>query len=263
MNRSGFAGGSNSFEVGATRTSRPRDAGLLCLIAIMNVLYTKNRNISRLNHQIEHRLNERDTLIKEIHHRVKNNLQVVSSLLSLQSSFIKDQHVKMLFRYSQYRINSMGMVHQMLYRSDNLHRIDYAAYIEELVQTLIKSMKGDNSNIKLQIDAQNIYLNIDTSIPLGLLINEITTNSLKYGFSDGEEGLLSIKLTKIGGARYKLFIGDNGSGIPRNINFRNTKSLGLKLIHKLTLQLNGNIERDNSKKGTHYIVTFNEIEQTS
>ncbi|MDT7830458.1 sensor histidine kinase [Pricia sp. S334] len=247
----------------AYRTGAALIVGLLFLITIVHVLHVKNRNISKLNRAVENRLHERDTLIKEIHHRVKNNLQVVSSLLSLQSSFIKDDKIKMLFRYSQYRINSMGMVHEMLYKSDNLNRIDYGAYIEKLVQVLITSMKGDKNKIKLVMDVENIYLNIDTSIPLGLLINEITTNSLKYGFSDGEKGVLSVKLIKIGSIQYKLFIGDNGSGIPPNINFRNTKSLGLKLIHKLALQLRGNIEKDNSKKGTNYIITFNEIEQTS
>ncbi|SDE62912.1 Two-component sensor histidine kinase, contains HisKA and HATPase domains [Pricia antarctica] len=247
----------------AYKTGAALSIGILFFLLVVQILHIKNRNISRLNRSIENRLQERDTLIKEIHHRVKNNLQVVASLLSLQSSFIKDEKTKMLFRYSQYRINSMGIVHEMLYKSDDLNRIDYGAYIRELVNTLIQSMKGDQSNIRLETEVENIRLNIDTSIPLGLLINEIITNSLKYGFSDSEEGTITVKMNKLSTFSYSLRIGDNGSGIPKDINFRNTKSLGLKLIHKLALQLRGNVEMDNSKIGTNYIITFQEIEQTS
>lgn len=247
----------------AYKTGAALSIGVFFFLLVVQILHIKNRNISRLNRSIENRLNERDTLIKEIHHRVKNNLQVVASLLSLQSSFIKDEKIKMLFRYSQYRINSMGMVHEMLYKSDDLNRIDYGAYIRELIDTLIQSMKSDNNKIKLETEVENIHLNIDTSIPLGLIINEIITNSLKYGFSDSEEGTITVKMNKLSTFGYSLRIGDNGSGIPKDVNFRNTKSLGLKLIHKLTLQLRGNVEMDNSKIGTNYIITFQEIEQTS
>ncbi len=262
-NNTALDGKLNEYKSDAYKTGAALSAGVLFLLLIVHILQTKNRNISKLNRSIENRLNERDTLIKEIHHRVKNNLQVVASLLSLQSSFIKDEQIKMLFRYSQYRINSMGIVHEMLYKSDDLNRIDYGAYIEELVNTLIISMKGDQSNIALEIDVKQIFLNIDTSIPLGLLINEIITNSLKYGFSDSEQGTITVKMQKLSTFTHELKIGDNGSGIPSHINFRNTKSLGLKLIHKLALQLRGNIEMDNSQTGTNYILIFQEIEQTS
>ncbi|SHJ50627.1 sensor histidine kinase [Pseudozobellia thermophila] len=253
------------FKKEAVETGILLSSGVLILLVITYSMNRKNIKISKLNERIESRLKERDTLIKEIHHRVKNNLQVVASLLSLQSSFIKDETIKMLFRYSQYRINSMGMVHEMLYRSGDLSKIDYGGYIKELVGTLIQSMRGKKSKIELITEVDNIYLNLDTSIPLGLIINEIITNSLKYGFKDSENGTIFIKLDKIDSSAYKyrLEIGDNGSGFPPNVNFRNTKSLGLKLIHKLVLQLRGNIEKDNSKVGTHYIITFKEIEQIS
>ena len=253
----------NEFKSDDYETGVALSAGVFFLLFIVQILQVKNRNISKLNRSIENRLTERDTLIKEIHHRVKNNLQVVASLLSLQSSFIKDEQIKMLFRYSQYRINSMGIVHEMLYKSDDLNRIDYGAYIRELVNVLIMSMKGDKSKIALVTEVKNIFLNIDTSIPLGLMVNEIITNSLKYGFSDSEEGTITVMMNKLSTFTYELKIGDNGSGIPSHVNFRNTKSLGLKLIHKLALQLHGNIEMDNSKIGTNYIITFQEIEQTS
>ncbi len=262
-NNNGLNAKLQEFKNDAFKTGATLSVGVLIFLVVVHILHRKNRNISQLNRAVENRLIERDTLIKEIHHRVKNNLQVVASLLSLQSSFISDERTKMLFRYSQYRINSMGIVHEMLYKSKDLNRIDYGAYIKELVNTLILAMKGDKSKIKLVTDVENIFLNIDTSIPLGLLINEIITNSLKYGFSESEGGTITVKLTQVGTFSYKLLIGDNGSGIPAEVNFRNTKSLGLKLIHKLALQLQGNVEQDNSKKGTHYLITFQEIEQTS
>lgn len=239
--------------------------GVLFLLIITYTLNRKNVQISTLNRDIQSQLKERDTLIKEIHHRVKNNLQVVASLLSLQSSFITDESIKMLFRYSQYRINSMGMVHEMLYKSGDLSKIDYNSYVNELVNALIQSMKGRGTKIKLETAIDNIYLNLDTSIPLGLIINEVITNSLKYGFKDMDEGTIFISLEKLAASNYnyKLIISDDGVGFPKDVNFRNTKSLGLKLIHKLVLQLRGNIEKDNAKKGTYYIITFKEIEQIS
>ena len=208
-------------------------------------------------------LEEKKVLLKEIHHRVKNNLQVITSLLSLQSSFIEDEKTKGLFRYSQYRINSMAMVHEMLYQSDSLSKIDYNEYLHSLISKLIISFKGNDNNIKLEIDSGNVEINIDTAIPLGLLINEIITNSLKYGFKGRNNGKLTIKLKKEKNTNYILKIGDNGIGFSDETTFRNTSSLGLKLIHKLSLQLRGNIELDNSKEGTNYILHFHEIEQTS
>lgn len=210
------------------------------------------------------RLAEKDTMLKEIHHRVKNNLQVITSLLSLQSSFIEDDGIKALFRYAQYRINSMSVIHEMLYQSDSLSRINYTEYLNKLLSSLLVSMKGSENNIELQIDSPpELLLNIDTSIPLGLLINEVVTNAFKYGIKNDAKGVLSIKIKQLKKPNYIIEIGDDGEGFSESINFRNTKSLGLKLIHKLALQLKGNIEKDNSKKGTHYIISFQEIEQTS
>jgi len=255
----------SNFKKAAYRTAMLVSAFVLFLLIITYTLNNKNVKITRLNQNIASQLKERDTLIKEIHHRVKNNLQVVASLLSLQSSFITDENIKMLFRYSQYRINSMGMVHEMLYKSGDLSKIDYEAYIKELVTALIQSMKGSGSDIKLVTEINNVHLNLDTSIPLGLIINEIITNSLKYGFKGQEKGTIFIKLEKLNSSNYnyQLIVSDDGIGFPDKINFRNTKSLGLKLIHKLVLQLRGNIEKDNTKKGTYYIISFKEIEQIS
>ncbi len=253
---------SKSYKFSTFQTAAILTLGILIFLIIIYSLYQRNKYITALNETSEHRLLERNTLLKEIHHRVKNNLQIITSLLSLQSSFIDDEQVKALFRYGQYRINSMAIVHEMLYKNSDLSRINYGEYLHQLVGTLITSMKGSKNQIKLHIDVDDLFLNIDTSIPLGLLINEIVTNSLKYGFKNGE-GTISIEVRKLKYPNFILHIGDNGTGFPDDINFRNTVTLGLKLIHKLALQLRGNVEKDNSKKGTHYIITFQEIEQTS
>ena len=128
--------------------------------------------------EVEERIHEKDTLLKEVHHRVKNNLQTVSSLLSLQSRGIKDEKVKNLIKSSQNRVISMAMVHEMLYMRDDLSKINYKSYVEELSEYLVKSVKGADSNVKVNINIPQIELGIDTAIPLGLLINEALTNAL-------------------------------------------------------------------------------------
>lgn len=209
---------------------------------------------------------EKDVLLKEIHHRVKNNLQVITSLLSLQSSYLKDDDEKRIFADSQYRINSMAIVHEMLYQSDNLSKLDYRNYLKELSEYLIRSIKGADNNVELVLDVPKINLGIDTAIPLGLLINEILTNSLKYGIKKDDAGMISIAIRKVETEKngflensFVLEIGDNGAGYSDAINFRNSNSLGLRLINNLTRQLEGVMRKDPSKKGTNYIIAFKEV----
>ena len=210
---------------------------------------------------------EKAVLLKEIHHRVKNNLQVITSLLSLQSNFLEDQKQRKIFADSQYRINSMAIVHELLYQSDNLAKLNYKDYLDKLSQYLIISIKGVSNKVKLELDVTNIKLSIDTAIPLGLLINEVLTNSLKYGIPGDSKGCISIKIYEALEERKRpkkkpsfiLEIGDDGVGFPDTVNHRNSKSLGLKLIHNLTRQLEGTITKDLSKKGTNYIIAFKEI----
>lgn len=224
------------------------------------------KNLLRTHHRLykskmalARQMKEREILLKEIHHRVKNNLQTVSSLLSLQSRSIGDLKMKSLIKSSQNRVISMAMVHEMLYMRDDLSKIEYHSYVQELADYLVRSLKGTENHVKLNIDINNIKLGIDTAIPLGLLINEAITNSLKYGIKDDCEGEIDIALKKGEGSDYVLNIGDNGVGFPETINYKNTKSLGLKLIHNLARQLKGSISRDSTKKGTYYIVKFKEV----
>lgn len=211
---------------------------------------------------VDERVKEKETLLQEVHHRVKNNLQTVSSLLSLQSRGIEDQKVKNLIKSSQNRVISMAMVHEMLYMRDDLSKIEYKSYVEDLSGYLVKSVKGADSKVQVNINIPQIELGIDTAIPLGLLINEALTNALKYGIQDNDEGVIHIELKKIAEKNYILNIGDNGVGFPEEVNFKNSRSLGLKLIHNLARQLKGTIKRDLTKKGTNYIINFQEIGQT-
>jgi two-component sensor histidine kinase len=211
--------------------------------------------------ELEEQIAEKETLFKELHHRVKNNLQTVSSLLSLQARGIDDEEMKNLIKSSQNRVISMAMVHEMLYMRDDISKVEYKSYVQELGEYLVRSVKGVNSNVSLKVDIPEIELGIDTAIPLGLLINEAITNALKYGIKDDDTGEIYIALRKEDNKDYVLSIGDNGVGFSEKVNFRNTKSLGLKLIHNLTRQLKGSIVRDLSKKGTNYVVKFREIDQ--
>ena len=225
-------------------------------------LLKAHHRLYKSKREIEDRISEKETLLREVHHRVKNNLQTVSSLLSLQSRSIEDKKIKSLIKSSQNRVISMAMVHEMLYmRDDYLSKIEYKNYVHELSQYLVRSVKGNKNNVKLNIDIADIKLGIDTAIPLGLLINEAITNALKYGIKDDMEGIIHIELKQENEKDFVLNIGDNGDGFPESITPQTSKSLGLKLIHNLARQLKGSITKDLSLKGTNYIIRFQEVTQ--
>lgn len=229
-------------------------------VFVKNLLKAHNK-LYRTKSDLEAKINEKETLLKEVHHRVKNNLQTVSSLLSLQTRNTEDKKLKTILKNSQNRVISMAMVHEMLYMREDIAKIEYQSYVTELAEYLVRSIKGTSSNITLDIDVSDVKLNIDTAIPLGLLINESVTNALKYGIIDDSKGEIFIKLRKDEEDTYILNLGDSGVGYAETITHKTTKSLGLKLIHNLARQLRGSVIRDISKKGTHYIVKFKEIHQ--
>ncbi len=235
-------------------------------VYILGAIFGKNLsnthyNLYQSKKELEKQHRVKEVLLKEIHHRVKNNLQTVSSLLNLQSRNINDEQVKYLMKSSQNRVVSMSIIHEMLYMREDFSKIEYKSYVEELSTYLINSMKGINNKIKLNLDIDDIKLDIDTAIPLGLLINETVSNSLKYGIKDDTEGEINIALKKGAEKDYILNIGDNGVGLAEDISFSNTKTLGLKLMHNLTRQLKGSITQDSTKKGTNYSIKFQEIGQ--
>jgi two-component sensor histidine kinase len=219
-----------------------------------------NASLLLKNNQQKSLIKEKEVLLKEVHHRVKNNLQVVRSLLNLQGRYTDNQQTEVLFKNCQNRIKSMSMVHEMLYKSQDLSKIKYIEYINKLISELVVSMKGAEHNIEINIDVPELKIGIETSIPLGLLVNEVITNSLKYGIVGNAPGCLYFKMERKNSDEYEILIGDNGVGFDNEINFENTATLGLRLINRLVTQLKGSIEIIKEKEGTHYVITFQEID---
>ena len=207
--------------------------------------------------RIKRSLRDKELLLREIHHRVKNNLQIVTSLLNLQSRKIEDDEAVDVFRESQNRVKSMAIIHEQLYQSADLAHIDFELYIKKLISYLFDSYNVNRYKIKTEISANSISLNIDTAMPLALIINELVSNSLKYAFVDSEEGNIRVELKKEG-EMYKLMVSDDGVGLPEDISVENTQTLGLQLINSLTMQLDGEIKVDLTN-GTEFNIRFKEL----
>lgn len=207
------------------------------------------------NEKIRSSLNEKEVLLKEVHHRVKNNLQVISSILNLQSSYVKDQATLTILKESQDRIKSMAFIHESLYQTKDFTSINFSEYIVNLTRNLIHSYSRLNYEIKLNLEIQNVFLNLDLAIPCGLIINEIITNALKYAFVDTQKNAaINVKMDLKDDSVY-LQIKDNGKGIPKHISYRNTESLGLQLVVTLVDQLNGTIALNN-EAGVEFNIAF-------
>ena len=207
--------------------------------------------------QLEESIKEKEVLLKEVHHRVKNNMQVISSILNLQSSYITDESALDMLRESQDRIKSMSFVHESLYQSKTLSEVNFAEYIQNITRNLYHSYGRPQGGIDLQFELENIYLNLDTSIPCGLIINEIVSNSLKYAFHERETGLIKIEFSKVSDDKLKLIVSDNGIGLPKDFDVENAESLGLQLVTTLVTQISGELEIDVSS-GTKFNIVFKE-----
>jgi len=217
-------------------------------------IVAENTTLRQSNHQ-------KELLLKEIHHRVKNNLQIITSLLKLQANSIDDDRIIELFDLSLHRINSMALVHDLLYRSDDFSKIKYGEYLERLVTPLVDAMKQVGSDVNLELEVKDISLNINTSIPLGLLINEIITNSLKHGFVDRSTGEIYVRISALEAPNFVLEIGDNGIGFTEIQDIEKAETLGLQLITSLADQLQGEVVRLSKGEGTHYRIAFQELIQ--
>jgi len=207
--------------------------------------------------QLRKSLEEKEMLLKEIHHRVKNNLMVISSLLSLQSRYIKDKAALAVFKESQHRARSMALIHKMLYQSTDLKCIDFGDYIKTLTTELFRTyVTGDNIQLNMQVG--KILLDINTAIPLGLIVNELISNSLKHAFPDNTQGEITVKFRKEGD-EFHFTVADTGVGFPEDLDFTKTRSLGMRLVNTLVDQMNGTIELDRTK-GTCFLIRFTEEE---
>lgn len=199
-------------------------------------------------------LREKEALLKEIHHRVKNNLQITSSLLRLQSSVLDDPKSRDLFLESENRIKSMALVHERLYQSNNLSEIDIGEYVQSLAPEMLRSMDAKSSNVQLDIDVENILLGIDKAIPFGLITNELISNCVKHAFKGRTQGIISVSLRNSGN-EISLSVMDNGVGFPDGLGLQNARTLGLQIVSDLTTQLRGKIELRRGK-GTAVTVKF-------
>jgi len=207
-----------------------------------------------LQKQIEESLKEKDVLLKEIHHRVKNNLQIIISLLNLQSGYIKDETTLKAVQDGQNRVRSMALVHEKFYQAEELTEIDFGEYVEKLTQYIYQSYGDKTDRVKMIIESDKVGLDMDTAMPSGLLVNEIVSNAYKYAFPVDMHGEIRITLSKADG-KVVFKIADNGVGLPEEINIDAAESLGMQLIQALTAQLDGELELSRDK-GTEFKVSF-------
>lgn len=203
-------------------------------------------------------LREKDILLREIHHRVKNNLQIIASLLKLQSALIENVEARGMFKMSHDRIRTMALIHEKLYQSKDLARIDFGAYIRSLGTHLLASYGVTPGDVRVATRADHVYLDINTAIPCGLIINELVSNALKHAFPRGRTGEIQIECHATKDGLHTLQIEDNGIGFPPEVDFQNTETLGLQLVNTLVRQLEGSITLDTAA-GTKYMITFAEL----
>lgn len=221
------------------------------------VLFQDITEQKKSQYKVEASLKEKELLLKEIHHRVKNNLQIISSLLNLQSSYIDDKKTLDIFRDSQNRVKSMALIHEELYRTPNLSKIHFKQYVENLVAHLYQSYRYTSKSLEIIVNSDEVFLDIETAIPLGLIINELVSNSLKYAFRDREKGKILIELITEG-EFYTLILSDDGVGLPQNINFSNQTTLGLQIVLSLIEQIDAILDVENSN-GVKFIIKFQEL----
>ncbi|MBO0931823.1 tetratricopeptide repeat-containing sensor histidine kinase [Fibrella aquatilis] len=254
-------------ELGQARTTRNTilicSVLLLCLLALSynryrlkqrsnQLLEIKQLEINRKNQTLEtllteqqQLLTEKEWMLKEIHHRVKNNLQIITSLLHSQGVFLKDEAAQSAIRESQNRVHAMALIHQKLYQSDQLTAIPMAGYVTEIVDYLIQSFDREDT-VRKQISLVLIELDVTLAVPLGLIINEVVTNSLKHAFPFNRAGVIWVDLVTLDSQTYQLTVSDNGIGLPDDINPNRSRTLGMSLIRGLSKQLGGNLQIDNN-----------------
>ncbi|MFI5143989.1 MAG: sensor histidine kinase [Ignavibacteria bacterium] len=224
------------------------------------LIYTDISGHKKSEEQIKASLMEKEVLLKEIHHRVKNNLQVVSSLLYLQSRKITDKDVESMFLNCQNRVKSISLIHEKLYQTNDLARIDFDKYIKSLVYHLFNSFGVKSEQVGLTVNSENIFLTMDTAIPCGLIINELVTNILKHAFPSNRKGEIKIEVSYHRNNKFTLLVADNGIGLPVDIDIENTDTLGFQLVQTLIKQLEASLEI-NRENGTEYIISFSILNQ--
>jgi PAS domain S-box-containing protein len=208
--------------------------------------------------ELQASLREKEVLLREIHHRVKNNMQIISSLLNLQSRHVQDPQVLEVFKESQRRIRSMALIHERLYQSADLSRIEFSQYLDNLASRLFHSYQVDADRIRLRLRSEEVFLNINTAIPCGLIVNELISNALKHAFPNGRRGEVAVELSRNENGGFLLRVSDDGVGFPKTLDFRRTETLGMQIVVTLVDQIDGTIEMGESGK-TDFLIRFKEI----
>lgn len=223
------------------------------LVIIRNITESK-----QAEQDLKNSLHEKEILLKEVHHRVKNNLQVISSILNLQSSYVKEESTLQILQESQNRIKSMSFIHESLYQTKNFSYINFSEYIINLSKNLVHSYQVYEDLVDLNLEVEPVNLNLDQSIPCGLIVNELLSNALKYAFQQGQKGLITIGLRE---DKNKVFlrVEDNGKGLPEGFYATATETLGLQLVSTLVEQLDGTMGVKSNRNGTKYLITFEKL----
>jgi two-component sensor histidine kinase len=237
------------------RTWSQEDIRLLGVASEMIARYFWRK---QTENQLKVSLKEKEILLRELYHRTKNNMQIISSLLNLQSMAIDDKQLLHVIQEIQNRIRSLSLVHDKLFEAKDLSKISLKDYIEDLAQALLASYHGTNKRISVTVDVENVFLSLDSITSCGLIINELVSNSLKYAFPDEKAGNIRIALQSTAKGEMELRISDSGIGLPEGLNFENPKTLGLKLVRGLAEdQLRGKIELKGEKR-SDFLITFKE-----
>ena len=229
------------------------DAGRRITLSVLRDVTDQKRTEQQLNASLQ----EKEVLLKEIHHRVKNNMQVISSLLSLQATYIKDEQIRSIFSESCDRVKSMALIHEKLYNTANLALVNFSEYTRSLVAGIFRSCATSPRRVRLDITVEEIFLGVDMAIPCGLILNELLSNCLKHAFPRGRNGVIGIDLASVTGGGVRLTVSDDGVGFPEGLDFMAAGSLGLRLVNMLVTQLHGTIEKLPGT-GTIFSITIRE-----
>lgn len=224
------------------------------------LIYIDISKHKRSEEQMRSSLVEKEVLIREIHHRVKNNLQIISSLLHIQSSKITNDEMVSMFMDCQNRVKSIALIHEKLYQTNSFTRVDFDSYTMNLVYYLFRMFDVKSNKVSIRMNVENVFLPMDTAIPCGLIINELITNSLKHAFTDDKHGEILIQAVYHSDNKFTLTIKDNGRGIPEDVDFNKSKTVGFNLINSLVRQLGGNL-KINRNEGTEFNITFSILNQ--
>ncbi len=232
---------------------------LLFLILLLGgvfgrIMNKNNERVYQAKKELTQREEEKTIMLREIHHRVKNNLHVVNSLLRIQSRNIQDEEVTMMFKAAQSRVVAMARIHEKIYKTNNLRDIDFRDHFKLLINDLMNNYNVD-TQITSNFNIEHVKISIDNMLPLSLIVNELISNSLKHAFIGRKTGVIEVNLKKTKNANYELIINDDGIGMSKEVFMKNN-STGIKLMHGFVKQLKGEIEMLENKKGTHFKITF-------